>query len=321
MDHIPSEMSRFIFWHLSGDLLRVFGRNADPADFSLMLVSFLAIASTLALPSSPIIIPPTSYDGLTTAQYTASSYKIDAPREHQLHGTGRILLRPPRSILRIVVRAGDDIYAETVWADSAELYTSIPTHLPCSLNEIGASLVLTPGVGWVNPVLEAKANVDLKINDTIVQFQGHGYHDTTWGNVPFSEAQGSLFFAHAKIGPYAFVIYVQELHGGKQISSSFVSKDGHVLSVSCSRVNVEIGFNHLGLNSTTGPVKNAMVEIAIENGEVFEVYLTVSDILFSSGSTYHGNGFVRGGARSEGRNHSGIATFEYVEPLPPSFQT
>ncbi|KIK50772.1 hypothetical protein GYMLUDRAFT_65144 [Collybiopsis luxurians FD-317 M1] len=193
-----------------------------------------------------------------------------------------------------------------------------PPHLPCSPNEIGANMEFAPGFGWVNAVPYAKTTVDLRINDTTVQFVGNGYHDLAWGDTIFSETLPNYLWARGTLGPYSMVLLVGVDASGVQRTSGYISRDGKILGTPCSGVNVAVEF--ADKNSTTGPVKDFTVEIPIENDLFFKAYITAIAILVDTDPRYHGMGFISGGIKGGDLNYNGTASFEYSQPLA-SFQT
>ena len=65
--------------------------------------------------------------------------------------------------------------------------------------------LVMPHVGWSNAVPGAGTHVSLDVRGTRLEFDGFGYHDKNWGDIPFAEAVQSWYWGHAQLGPYTLV--------------------------------------------------------------------------------------------------------------------
>jgi hypothetical protein len=113
-----------------------------------------------------------------------------------------------------------------------------PAHFPCGPVEEGGSEVLMPHVGWVNPVPDADVAVNFMIDGSELIFDGVGYHDKNWGDQPFFDSVGSWYWGHGRLGPYSVVWFDALDINGTEHSSSYVAKDGKILSAGCGDKSV-----------------------------------------------------------------------------------
>ncbi|KAK4546232.1 hypothetical protein LTR36_002369 [Oleoguttula mirabilis] len=118
------------------------------------------------------------------------------------------------------------------------LQSVAPPHLPCGAVEAGATELLMPHIGWANAVPDALAQIDFNLNGTALSFTGPGYHDKNWGDQPFFDTVGSWFWGHGHLGPYSIVWFDARDMFGAEYFSSYVAKDGKILTGSCSNGTV-----------------------------------------------------------------------------------
>ncbi|TLD08112.1 hypothetical protein PspLS_12127 [Pyricularia sp. CBS 133598] len=127
-------------------------------------------------------------------------------------------------------------------------------HYPCDLNKPGVTEELIPHVFWANAVPDADATVDFTIHGTPVRFTGLGYHDKNWGDLPHIDAFNTWYWGHARLGPYSLVWFDTLSTNGKEYFSSWITKDGQVVTQSCQQNSVVV--RPWGENSLYPPTLN-----------------------------------------------------------------
>ncbi|KAI0085433.1 hypothetical protein BDY19DRAFT_896686 [Irpex rosettiformis] len=120
------------------------------------------------------------------------------------------------------------------------MLSTAPAHFPCVPASMGAgqSLKLGDTLGWFNAIPDSIAYVNLDMNDTSVQFAGHGYHDQNWGSVPVSNTTRFWYWGHANVGPYSIVWFDYMGLDGKEGSSGYIAHNGQIMSLTCGSMQV-----------------------------------------------------------------------------------
>lgn len=118
------------------------------------------------------------------------------------------------------------------------LQSNAPPHLPCGPVQEGGTEVLMPHIGWSNAVPDAVAEVNFTINGTQLAFKGPGYHDQNWGDQPFFSSVDSWYWGHSHLGPYSIVWFDARDIAGVEYFSSYVAKDGQMITGSCTNGTV-----------------------------------------------------------------------------------
>ncbi|KIY02374.1 uncharacterized protein Z520_02512 [Fonsecaea multimorphosa CBS 102226] len=109
-----------------------------------------------------------------------------------------------------------------------------PGHYPCSPLVAGANEQIMPHVGWANVLPAADASVHMNFGGTPMVFQGNGYHDKNWGDIPFTSAVNSWYWGHGAFGEYHMVWYDALDTTGSETVSGYVLKDGKVVGSTCA---------------------------------------------------------------------------------------
>ncbi|PNP59544.1 hypothetical protein FNYG_14918 [Fusarium nygamai] len=110
-----------------------------------------------------------------------------------------------------------------------------PAHYPCHINKPGVSEEIIPPVFWSNAIPDAVATADFIIKGKLLNFTGNGYHDKNWGTKPIREVVKSWYWGHGRVGPYSIVWFDTLTPDGKEHFSSWITKDGKVVSQSCKQ--------------------------------------------------------------------------------------
>ncbi|KAL5603583.1 hypothetical protein FOVSG1_006333 [Fusarium oxysporum f. sp. vasinfectum] len=108
-----------------------------------------------------------------------------------------------------------------------------PPHYPCDINKAGVSQEIIPNVFWSNAQPDAIATVDFVIQGKPIKFTGVGYHDKNWASSPIEKETRSWYWGHGRVGPYSLVWYDTVTPNGKEYFSSWITKNGKIVSKSC----------------------------------------------------------------------------------------
>ncbi|KAN0105863.1 hypothetical protein V8E51_008739, partial [Hyaloscypha variabilis] len=87
--------------------------------------------------------------------------------------------------------------------------------------------------GWANAVPDAVGHVDIQIEDTLLQFQGVGYHDKNWGNKIFLDSFESWYWGHAHVGDYGIVWFDVIDNAGEEKVSAYASLNDEIVAATC----------------------------------------------------------------------------------------
>ncbi|KAJ6513052.1 hypothetical protein C8R45DRAFT_333173 [Mycena sanguinolenta] len=126
-----------------------------------------------------------------------------------------------------------------------------PPRYPCGPGVAGQSMQLVPNAGYVNPLPDAVATVDLTVDGERLVFTGAGYHDQGWGPQPFSAAVGSWYWGHGRVGPYSVVWFDILTADGVEYVSTYVGKGNTPLVTSCALASQKV--RPFGNNATFPP--------------------------------------------------------------------
>ncbi|KAG5803172.1 hypothetical protein H9Q74_008012 [Fusarium xylarioides] len=88
-----------------------------------------------------------------------------------------------------------------------------------------------------------------------IKFTGVGYHDKNWASSPIEKETRSWYWGHGRVGPYSLVWYDTVTPDGKEHFSSWITKDGKVVSQSCEPNSVVV--RPWGENDEFPPVRGA----------------------------------------------------------------
>ncbi|KAF7374730.1 hypothetical protein MSAN_00358300 [Mycena sanguinolenta] len=126
---------------------------------------------------------------------------------------------------------------------------------PCGPGVPGQTMRLVPNAGYVNPLPDAVATVDLIVDGERLTFTGAGYHDQGWGPQPFSSAVGSWYWGHGRVGPYSVVWFDILTADGVEYVSTYVGKGDTALVTSCDLASQQV--RPTGNNATFPPTSSS----------------------------------------------------------------
>lgn len=166
-----------------------------------------------------------------------------------------------------------------------------------------------PGVGWVNIIPIADADVDMNIAGTAVKFEsGTGYHDKNWGDRPFSEAVESWYWGHASFGDNNIVFLDAIAGGGQEWATGYDVVNGRVVGLTCSNIQVRpIGTPfppQIGFPAPTGFTLN----MTLDDGSKVDAVLTPSKMQLNLERYRRWTGTIN--ANVKGATQEGIALWE-----------
>ncbi|EKM52038.1 uncharacterized protein PHACADRAFT_262489 [Phanerochaete carnosa HHB-10118-sp] len=307
---LPINGSSFDWWYfdvVSADL-----------DYSLVLVFFAATANglwdgipdigTAVYASVGITLP----DGSSLNSEAAGSSLVVTTLGNGSNGTlnetgWSWVGSPDLSSYRVVIDSPETGVQGTVTFESTS-----PAHFPCApaTASAGQPLVLgTAPFGWANALPDANASVDIVINGTQVNFTGVGYHDQNWGPSTVDTVVKSWYWGHARLGPLAVVWFYVVSPDGSEHVSSYISRNGEVLTASCSGMAVSM----TGTDNNFPPAQPAGFHISarVEGEGQLEVDVMHKTVLTADPdvATYRWIGSVSGGFVN-GTTWSGPALYE-----------
>ncbi|KAH8891132.1 hypothetical protein GQ53DRAFT_865874 [Thozetella sp. PMI_491] len=164
-----------------------------------------------------------------------------------------------------------------------------PGRYSCGPDVPGSNELTIPGVGWINAVPDADADVDLTVDGVPFLFAGIGYHDKNWGIEPLNKFISLTYWGHARVGPYSVVWGFNIIPGGQLYPSAAVAKDGRLLTVNCAPDGLFIrpwgANNEYPPTVTTGTPQG--LEIVYDLGYQGILSLNVTTGLILVDSPYH----------------------------------
>lgn len=199
---------------------------------------------------------------------------------------------------------------------SMSLESLAPPHLPCGPIAVGGTEQLMPHIGWANTVPDALATVNFSLNGTELAFTVPGYHDKNWGDQPFFQSVGSWYWGHGRLGPYSIVWFDALDYGGTEYFSSYVAKDGVILSASCvANASVLVrpwgGEDGYPPPATDAVPEGFVVTYADVEGGALVVNVTTATAAVADGYVYdRWIGTVAGGFTDGRGNWTGVAQYE-----------
>jgi hypothetical protein len=181
--------------------------------------------------------------------------------------------------------------------------------------------LVSPNIGWSNAIPDSHATVDMSLNGTSLTFRGSGYHDKNWGVAPFTLSVGSWYWGHARLGPYSIVWFDVLDPNGTEYVSGYVSKDGKVLSSSCTDNSVKArpwGKNKEYPPTVTTGHPNGY-DLVFDLGKdvgTFEARVTMTLVIAEGGPTYvRYLGTAKGGLKG-GKPYTGVGLWEQFKYWP-----
>ncbi|KAK2609485.1 hypothetical protein N8I77_002982 [Diaporthe amygdali] len=186
---------------------------------------------------------------------------------------------------------------------SLKLQSISPSRYPCDLNIPGVTQEIIPDIYWSNAVPDADAIAEFTIDGEPLQFQGYGYHDKNWGVKPLEETLNTWYWGHARVGSYSLVWLDALAKDGKEHFSSWITKDGDVVSKSCEEQSIVV--RPWGENSEYPPTTNLSapsgynIRYELGDGKAFVANFTVEAVTMSIGIYQRLIGPIVGGIEGE----------------------
>ncbi|KAG8165549.1 hypothetical protein KVR01_004101 [Diaporthe batatas] len=186
-----------------------------------------------------------------------------------------------------------------------------PPHYPCDLNKPGVSEFLLPNIWWANAIPDSNVVADLVIDGETFNLQGFGYHDKNWGVGSLEAATKTWYWGHGRVGPYSLVWFDATDKTGQEHFSSWVTKDGEVLSMSCADQATLV--RPWGDNSDFPPAigqaapSGFNISFDMDDGTKFLANFTTETVQWDLGGFYKRllgpiSGGIEGGEQYEGRS-------------------
>ncbi|GKT48754.1 tyrosinase ustQ [Colletotrichum spaethianum] len=191
-----------------------------------------------------------------------------------------------------------------------------PPHYPCDINRPGMSQEIIPNVYWSNAVPDAVATADFTIAGSSLRFTGNGYHDKNWGSTILSDTFDTWYWGHARLGPYSLVWFDTLTQDGKEHFSSWITKDGKILSQSCQPKSVIV--RPWGDNSEYPPYPKLAapsgytIRYDLDGGSSFVANFTRENIQLSTNTYKRMTGTIVGGVEG-GEQYEGQSLCEQFQ--------
>ncbi|KZO94779.1 hypothetical protein CALVIDRAFT_517254 [Calocera viscosa TUFC12733] len=203
----------------------------------------------------------------------------------------------------------DDVVND--FSGTIQFNSDAPYHASCGPAVSGASLLVSPHLGWANSIPDATATVNFVLNNQQISYTGRGYHDSNWGDRPFTEDLGSWYWGHARFGSYSLVWFDMMDFTGVEHQLGYLAEDGAVVANSCGSMPVR----PTGLNSAYPPIPGLLptgFQIVYDMGSsgILEVNVTNSQAVVDYPGLYtRWVGSVVGGIRGQ-TSYTGIGIYE-----------
>lgn len=100
-------------------------------------------------------------------------------------------------------------------------------------------------MAWFSAVPAATATLALAVGDKTRTFEGRGYHDHNWGNVPELQILHHWYWGRAYVGPFAVISYdmtAAEPYGYQHLPMFMLTKDGIVVAEDPGEVKVSLEY-------------------------------------------------------------------------------
>ncbi|ROV93912.1 hypothetical protein VSDG_06284 [Cytospora chrysosperma] len=291
--------------------------------------------------SSVVFVASVSYSAITGAPELSAELTISYP-----NGTWTEITTPQDKLNFSTVGEGSIAVAEafswwsvpdlseyTIRLDlevqgvTGEIHMSsiAPPHVKCGPAVEGASLADAEHILWMNLVPDAVASVDIKVNGTLVSFNGSGYHDKNWGTNSYSDVLNQWYWGHGRSGPYSVVFFWIIQDNGEIVASAYVTKHDKVIYSTCDPESVVIRpFDTEGIVypvpfNGSASLEGLYINIDAGNGTgKFAFTAQRSNVIQTDGnpSTYRRwIGSLTGGAQANGENSTGFALWEQMGPF------
>ncbi|KAH8816964.1 hypothetical protein F5884DRAFT_241189 [Xylogone sp. PMI_703] len=189
-----------------------------------------------------------------------------------------------------------------------------PGHYACApLGEGGVDEHIIPHIGWVNPVPAADASVDVTLLGKKLRFQGNGYHDKNWGDVPFTSALKSWYWGHGTFGDYQIVFFDAIDNQGTERASGYVLLNGKVIGSTCVTSHLKVrpvGAPYPPKLLTPNP-KSFSIDMTLNDGSLLHAVITQTAVQTDVGLYARWIGTIEGTVH--GVTSSGSALWDQIK--------
>ena len=121
---------------------------------------------------------------------------------------------------------------------------------------------------WLCAVPEGDVSLELSMDGHSATYQGSGYHDHNWGNLPLWRMQNNWYWGRAKTEDYvviSFDIVTTADYGFEEFTTFVLFKDGAVIAESFS--DVQFAADDIFIDAETGiPIANKLL-YTLEDGD------------------------------------------------------
>ncbi|KZT50380.1 hypothetical protein CALCODRAFT_444714 [Calocera cornea HHB12733] len=252
-------------------------------------------------------LPDGSLAALSAAAQTITMTTVADGSSAVFNGAGYSWSGAP-DLSNILIKINDTLNG---LSGSIQLNSNAPHHASCGPATTGASLLVSPHLGWANSIPDALASVSLNYHGQQLSYQGRGYHDSNWGDRAFSADLGNWYWGHARFGSYSLVWFDMMDITGVEHQTGYLAQNGVVVANSCGTMPVR----PTGANSAYPPIPGLLptgFQIIYNMGSagVLEVNVTNHEAIVSYPGVYtRWVGNVAGGIRGQA-TYTGVALYE-----------
>jgi len=197
------------------------------------------------------------------------------------------------------------------FAGTIQLNSDAPHHASCGPPVLGASLLVSPHLGWANAIPDATATVNFVLNDQQITYTGRGYHDSNWGDRSWTQDLGNWYWGHARLGPLSLVWFDMSDSTGVEHQLGYVAENGVAIANSCGGMAVR----PTGANDAYPPIPGLLptgfqIIYNMGNAGVLEVNITNHEAIVNYPGLYtRWVGSVSGGIQGQ-TTYTGIGLYE-----------
>lgn len=136
-----------------------------------------------------------------------------------------------------------------------------------------------------------------------------------WGDAPFKSTVASWYWGHARLGPFALVWFSYLPRSGLEKVSSYIARDGQILSARCVADAVRVRPTgpeaQYPPTQASGAPRGFRVDFKLEDGRVFNVSVETRNLVADAAAVYsRWTGAVEGVFDGGGRMTGGKAVLE-----------
>ncbi|KZO94780.1 hypothetical protein CALVIDRAFT_565515 [Calocera viscosa TUFC12733] len=263
-------------------------------------VPFNFIEVNLQLPNSSLV-------ALSAAAESITLTTVGNGLSGVMNGAGYNWSGAP-DLSNILIKINDTVNG---LSGSIQFNSKAPYHASCGPATEGASLLVSPHLGWGNSIPNSLASVSLNYQGQQLSYQGSGYHDSNWGDRAFSADLGSWYWGHAQFGSYSLVWFDMMDNTGVEHQLGYLAANDTIIANSCGTIPVR----PTGANSAYPPIAGLLptgfqIVYNMSSAGILEVNVTNYQAIVSYPGVYtRWVGSVVGGIRGE-TAYTGIGLYE-----------